>query len=74
MLWPWWRLAAAAPIRLLAWDLPYGAGAAVKREKKKLAQSHTQLLSGKPEFEPRFDWPQSPGGMDWLGFRASGRM
>jgi len=33
-LWLWWRLAAAAPIRPLTWELPYAAGAAVKRGKK----------------------------------------
>ena len=35
LLWLWCRPAAAAPIRPLAWDLPYTAGAALKREKKK---------------------------------------
>ena len=27
--WLWWRLAAATPIQLLAWELPYAAGAAL---------------------------------------------
>ena len=31
----WLRLAAAAPIQLQAWELPYAAGAALKRQKKK---------------------------------------
>ena len=31
----WCRLAAAAPIRPLAWDLPYAIGAALKRRKNK---------------------------------------
>ena len=29
LLWLWCRLAAVAPIRLLAWELPYAAGAAL---------------------------------------------
>ena len=33
-LWLWHRLAAAAPIRPLAWEPPYAAGAALKRKKK----------------------------------------
>ena len=33
--WLWHRLAAAAPIRPLAWELPYAAGVAQKRKKKK---------------------------------------
>ena len=35
MLWLWCRPAATAPIRPLAWDPPYAAGAALKRQKKK---------------------------------------
>ena len=31
LLWLWYRLAAAALIRPLAWELPYGVGAALKR-------------------------------------------
>ena len=31
MLWLWCRLAAAAPIRPLSWELPYAAGVAVKQ-------------------------------------------
>ena len=34
-LWLWHRLAAAAPIRPLAWEPPYVAGAALKRQKDK---------------------------------------
>ena len=30
LLWPWCRLADADPIRPLAWELPYAAGAALK--------------------------------------------
>ena len=35
MLWLWYRLAAAAPIRPLAWDLTYAMGTALKKTKKK---------------------------------------
>ena len=35
LLWLWHRLAAAAPIRPLAWESPYAMGVALKREKKK---------------------------------------
>ena len=31
----WGRPAAAAPIRLLAWELPYAASVALKKEKNK---------------------------------------
>ena len=33
--WLWYRLAAAAPIRPLAWEPPYATGAALKRQKTK---------------------------------------
>ena len=33
LLWLWCRLAGAAPI--LAWELPYAAGAALNKETKK---------------------------------------
>ena len=39
LLWLWHRLAATAPIRPLAWETPYAAGAAqeiAKRQKKKI--------------------------------------
>ena len=35
LLWLWCRLAAIALIRPLAWELPYAAGVALKRQKKK---------------------------------------
>ena len=40
----WLRLAAAAPIQLQAWELPYAAGAALKRQKKK----KTKASAGSP--------------------------
>ena len=40
--WPcsqlWCRPAAAAPIRPLAWEPPYGAGTAVKRKQNKMTE------------------------------------
>ena len=35
LLWLWFRLAAIAPIRPLAWECPYAAGVALKRQKRK---------------------------------------
>ena len=35
LLWLWCRLAAVASIQLLAWELPYAVGLALKRPKKK---------------------------------------
>ena len=35
LLWLWCRSAAIAPVRLLAWKLPYAVGAALKRRKVK---------------------------------------
>ena len=44
LLWLWCRLAAAAPIRPLAWELPYATDAAKKRDKSettiKMTQNH----------------------------------
>ena len=33
LLWLWHGLAAVAPIRPLAWELPYAMGVALKRQK-----------------------------------------
>ena len=35
LLWLWCRLAAVAPVRLLAWGPPYAAGGALKKGKKR---------------------------------------
>ena len=35
LLWLWYRSAAIAPIQPLAWESPYAAGVALKRQKKK---------------------------------------
>ena len=39
-LWLWCRLAAAALIRPLALELPYAAGVALKKKKKKMILQH----------------------------------
>ena len=36
LLWLWRRLEAAAPIGLLAWELPYATGVALKKKRKKM--------------------------------------
>ena len=41
LLWLWCRLAAIAPIRSLAWELPYASGAALKKKKKKRQKKRT---------------------------------
>jgi len=44
LLWLWRRLAATAPIRPLAWEPPYVAGAAqeiAKKDKKKKTKQNT---------------------------------
>ena len=38
LLWLWYRLAAVAPIGLLAWEPPYATGAALKKNWEKLEQ------------------------------------
>ena len=35
LLWLWHRLAATGPFQPLAWEPPYAAGAALKKQKKK---------------------------------------
>ena len=55
MLWLWYRPAAIAPIQPLAWELPYAAGAALKRKEKKrnfrtreaLGDRKENIMSGK---------------------------
>ena len=69
----WCRPAAAAPIRLLAWELPHAAGAALKSQKKK----KKSMCKREPDWEtngagiflPGLSWPSelSPG----PGWRAA---
>ena len=46
LLWLWYRLAATAPIRPLAWEPPHAKGVALKKPKtkkqKKPPHTHTQ--------------------------------
>ena len=41
LLWLWRRPAATAPFQPLAWELPYAAGAAIKRKEKKKKKKNT---------------------------------
>ena len=45
-LWLWCSLAAAALIQPLAWELPYAAGAALKRKKKKKKKRERETIKG----------------------------
>ena len=48
LLWLWHKLAAVAPIRLLAWEPPYAMGAVLeKTEKKKGVFEHYITVNGK---------------------------
>ena len=40
LLWLWYKLAAAALIQSLAWELPYAVGVAPQRQKKKKEESN----------------------------------
>ena len=53
LLWLWHRLAAAAPIRPLAWEPPYAVGAALKRQNKQINKV-TQLGKSRtgPDLRP----------------------
>ena len=44
--WLWYRLAAIAPMRPLAWESPCAVGAALKRQKKKKISSFLSLCTG----------------------------
>ena len=45
LLWLWHRLAAVAPVRLLAWEPPYAEGAALENTKTKQSK---QTKKGAP--------------------------
>jgi len=52
LLWLWHRMAATAPIRPLAWELPYAARAAqemAKRQKKKVSHHNQEIFTWKYE-------------------------
>ena len=50
LLWLWCRLAAAAPIRPLAWKLPYATYAALKKEKKEKKKERKIVKETNKEF------------------------
>ena len=47
LLWLWYRLAEAAPIQPLSWEVLYAAGVALKKKEKK---EHSGRVNG-PEVE-----------------------
>ena len=53
LLWLWRRPAAAAPMRPLAWEVPYAEGAALKKAKNKNLPSLSHLKSLDP---PEIDY------------------
>ena len=52
--WLWSRLTAEAQIRLLAWELPYATGVALKSRKKKKKKRITRHI--KKEKEEKWWW------------------
>ena len=47
LLWLWRRLEAAAPIRPLAWEIPYAMGVALKSKKmKKMKKIKSMIYYG----------------------------
>ena len=44
LLWLWYRPSAIVPIRPLAWEPPYAAGVALKRQRKKKVEFLTQKV------------------------------
>ena len=44
LLWLWCSPASIVPIRPLAWEPPYGAGAALKRQKQTNKRTHTFII------------------------------
>ena len=46
LLWLWHRPAATAPIRPLAWELPYAVGAALKGPKNEYMKAKKRTNSG----------------------------
>ena len=56
LLWQWCRLASVAPIRPLAWETPYAAGAALKRQKteEKKNQKNTNSKRYAPQCSQQY--------------------
>ena len=60
LLWLWCRLAVVAPIRHLAWELPYAAGVALKtqkKKKKKISLSKFEATEGEASRTPHLQRP-----------------
>ena len=58
-LWLWYRPAAVAPIRPLAWELPYAADTSLKKPKKKIIikkERHKGAEDKKWENKPMLRW------------------
>ena len=62
-LWLWRRLAAVAPIRPVAWELPYASGAALKSKKKKVTKRESRK-DPSPPGPPETQASSSPVGRD----------
>ena len=56
-LWLWCRPAAVAPIRPLAWEPPYGEGAALEKAKKKKSQTYLQPTMVNGAVHPHSKYP-----------------
>ena len=54
LLWLWYRLAAAAPIRPVAWELPYAMAATLKRKRKK-ETPNSEHLEGQFPHSKKFE-------------------
>ena len=65
LLWLWRRLAATAPIRPLAWEPPYVAGAALEKAKRKDRHCHPTSTDGEGRIELREK--SDSGGSKWRG-------
>ena len=61
----WWRLAAAAPIRPLAWEPPYAVGADLKKQtnclKSFLLLSSAHGIRFEPGIGQSLGWTGGPG-------------
>ena len=51
LLWLWCRLAAIAPIRPLAWELPYASDAALKKQKERRKEGKEGRREGRKKKE-----------------------
>ena len=64
MLWLWRRPAATAPIQPLAWEHPYVAGAALKRQKTKNNNNNKKIKKDKNK---KIKWFLNPGLLIYMG-------